>query len=208
MSIYKKLLTIQQELKAPKNQYNAFGKYYYRSCEDILEGLKPILKDNNCVLKIDDELEVKGERYYVSATATLIDAENGETIDTKAYAREAESKKGMDESQVSGATSSYARKYALNGLFCIDDVKDADSTNTHGQKKESKPQTPQPKKVEYVTKEQTEQIIKEAGNEANFIAAIKALGYKEGTKSSHILKQDYEKLMETLKPTAEKGGSA
>lgn len=133
MGIAEKLLNIQQELKAPKNQRNNFGGYNYRSCEDILEAVKPLLKANKCILTIDDELVNIGERYYIRATATLADAENAEDYySNTAYAREAETKKGMDESQVTGACSSYARKYALNGLFCIDDVKDADATNTHG----------------------------------------------------------------------------
>lgn len=133
MGIIEKLLNIQLELKAPKNQRNNFGGYNYRSCEDILEAVKPLLKANNCTLTISDELVNIGERYYIRATARLTDAENaGSYYENIAYAREAEAKKGMDESQVTGACSSYARKYALNGLFCIDDVKDADATNDHG----------------------------------------------------------------------------
>lgn len=122
-----KLMKIQQELKAPKGQYNNFGNYSYRSCEDILEAVKPLLLREKLVLKLSDELVQIGERYYIKATAKLID-ENGE-IENIAYAREEESKKGMDGSQITGASSSYARKYALNGLFLIDDVKDSDSTN-------------------------------------------------------------------------------
>lgn len=120
-----KLIAIQNELKAPKGQYNSFGNYKYRSCEDILEAVKPLLKENNLILKLSDELLQIGERYYVKATATLID-ESGE-INNTAYAREEESKKGMDGSQITGTASSYARKYALNGLFLIDDTKDADT---------------------------------------------------------------------------------
>lgn len=120
MEILKK---IQKELKAPKNQYNAFGKYKYRSCEDILEAVKPLL--NNATLVINDEMVVIGERYYIKATATLTEADK--SISATAYAREPEEKKGMDSAQITGATSSYARKYALNGLFLIDDTKDADT---------------------------------------------------------------------------------
>jgi len=123
----KLLNKIQQELKAPKSQYNSFGNYNYRSCEDILEAVKPLLGE--AVLVINDEIVVLGDRYYVKATATLKD--DKEEVSISAYAREALVKKGMDESQITGATSSYARKYALNGLFLIDDTKDADSTNTH-----------------------------------------------------------------------------
>lgn len=151
MGIAEKLLNIQQELKAPKNQRNNFGGYNYRSCEDILEAVKPLLKANKCILTIDDELVNIGERYYIRATAILADAENAEDYySNTAYAREAETKKGMDESQVTGACSSYARKYALNGLFCIDDVKDADATNTHGKE--------EPKAEGEVKKASTKQI--------------------------------------------------
>ena len=126
MSVFEKLLKIQGSLKAPKGQYNGFGKYKYRSCEDILEALKPLLVENEAVVTIKDSLVQIGDRYYVQATATLIDVEAEEKVSATAYAREALSKKGMDESQVTGATSSYARKYALNGLFAIDDNKDMD----------------------------------------------------------------------------------
>lgn len=126
MSIYQKLLNIQCQLKAPKNQYNSFGGYHYRSCEDILEGLKPLLHENKAILVLTDDLVQVGDRYYIKATAKLIDVEKGESIESTAFAREAESKKKMDASQITGSASSYARKYALNGLFCIDDTKDAD----------------------------------------------------------------------------------
>jgi hypothetical protein len=127
MGIYEKLLNIQSELKAPKGQYNSFGKYKYRSCEDILEAVKPICKKNKAVLILSDTIYSKGERYYIEATATLIDTEDGTRIENTASAREEETKKGMDGSQITGTASSYARKYALNGLFCIDDTKDADT---------------------------------------------------------------------------------
>lgn len=116
---------IQHKLKAPKGQYNSFGKYNYRSCEDILEGVKPLLKEHNLALLIDDEIVQIGERYYVKATAKITDGR--EFVSATAYAREPDIKKGMDESQITGATSSYARKYALNALLCIDDTKDADT---------------------------------------------------------------------------------
>lgn len=129
--MYEKLNKIQAELKAPKGQVNKFGGYNYRSCEDILESVKPLLTKYKCVLTIDDKIELIGERYYIKATATLIDTETGDTSTVSAYAREEENKKGMDSSQLTGSTSSYARKYALNGLFAIDDTKDSDATNTH-----------------------------------------------------------------------------
>ena len=120
-----KLISIQNELKAPKGQFNSFGKYKYRNCEDILEALKPLLLKYGCLLTITDNIQLIGDRYYVMATATLKDETN--TISVSASAREEESKKGMDGSQVTGASSSYARKGALNGLFLIDDTKDADN---------------------------------------------------------------------------------
>lgn len=122
-----KLQKIQFSLKAPKGQYNSFGKYHYRSCEDILEALKPLLKEYSCTLIITDDIVMIGDRFYVKATATLSDGE--ESISISAFAREEETKKGSDGSQVTGASSSYARKYALNGMFCIDDTKDSDVTN-------------------------------------------------------------------------------
>ena len=130
MNVYEKLIAIQSELKAPKSQYNNFGKYAYRNCEDILESLKPLLKEHKSTIYISDEIVTVLERFYVKATVTFIDAETGEKITNTAYAREEESKKGMDGSQVTGASSSYARKYALNGMFAIDDTKDSDFTNT------------------------------------------------------------------------------
>lgn len=117
---------IQQGLKAPKGNYNKFGKYHYRSCEDILEAVKPLLAEQSCTLVIADDIMLIGNRFYVKATATLTNSQGKEVVAT-AFAREQESKAGMDSSQLTGATSSYARKYALNGLFCIDDTKDADT---------------------------------------------------------------------------------
>lgn len=122
----KELLDIQSELKAPKGQYNSFGKYKYRSAEDILEAVKPICVKHGCELTLSDEIVYVGDRYYIKATAKL-EREGSSPVTVTAYAREAETKKGMDESQITGTASSYARKYALNGLFCIDDTKDADT---------------------------------------------------------------------------------
>lgn len=133
-----RLQQIQTELNAPKNQYNKFGGYAYRSCEDIYNAVKPLLAKYGCTLTLSDEVVMIGERYYVKATATLKPSDarqSGFEITNTAYAREEETKKGMDGSQITGASSSYARKYALNGLFLIDDVKDSDATNTHGAQK-------------------------------------------------------------------------
>ena len=137
MSLIKKLVEIQTSLNAPKNQRNNFGKYNYRSCEDILEAVKPHLKQQGLFLFINDEIELIGDRYYVKATATITDGENSHSA--TAHAREEQQKKGMDAAQLTGATSSYARKYALNGLFCIDDNKDAD-TNEQRQQVNNAPQ--------------------------------------------------------------------
>jgi len=122
-----KLVAIQQTLNAPKGQTNAFGKYRYRSCEDILEALKTPLGVENCGIVLSDEIIMVGDRIYVEASATLIDGDGDDPITMKALAREPQMKKGMDDAQLTGATSSYARKYALNGLFAIDDCKDADT---------------------------------------------------------------------------------
>lgn len=179
MNIYEKLLKAQVELKAPKGQYNSFGKYKYRSCEDILEALKPVLDKLKLTLFISDEiietggsykLEKKDEtietagRKYVKATITLVNIEKpDEQIKTSALAREEETKKGMDGSQITGASSSYARKYALNGMFMIDDTKDSDSTNTHG--KEEKTEAERKKEaIEAInkladTEEKTEKVF-------------------------------------------------
>jgi hypothetical protein len=131
MTIFEKLVSIQSELKAPKSQFNKFGNYHYRNQEDILEAVKPLLKKYQAVLTISDQIVVFEGRHYVEATAKLTDIESGSVVSTSAFAREDADKKGMDLSQLTGATSSYARKYALNGLFLIDDTKDADATNTH-----------------------------------------------------------------------------
>lgn len=151
MNIYEKLSNIQNELKCNKNQYNDFGKYAYRSCEDILEAVKPLLKKEKVVLTISDELQYIGNRYYIKATATLIDTESEATISNSAYAREEETKKGMDGSQITGASSSYARKYALNGLFGIDDNKDSDTTNIQS-KEEKEDKKASPKQIELIQK--------------------------------------------------------
>lgn len=134
-NVREKLAAVQKVLKAPKNQYNSFGKYSYRSCEDILEAVKPLCIENGLILTISDDIVAVGERYYIKATAAVTDVQDGERVECSGIAREAEERKGMDSSQVTGSTSSYARKYALNGLFSIDDTKDADATNDHGKGK-------------------------------------------------------------------------
>lgn len=136
-SIYAKLIEIQSELNVPKNLYNSFGKYKYRNCESILEAAKPICKKHGAVLILNDDIELVGDRFYIKATATLTDGK--EAIEVHAYAREEENKKGMDGSQITGTASSYARKYALGGLFSLDDNKDADTDEFAMQTKKVEP---------------------------------------------------------------------
>lgn len=140
--IYSKLAKIQQELKAPKSQYNEFNKFSYRNAEDILEAVKPLLASQGLTLTLSDQMEYIGQRYYIKTTATITDGED--TITSTAYAREDESRAGMSESQVTGCSSSYARKYCLNGLFLIDDGKDSDSFDN---KRQPKTQPAQPQKT-------------------------------------------------------------
>lgn len=135
--IFAALMAVQAELKAPKNQHNSFGKYDYRSAEDIIEAVKPLLKDNGLFLNMSDDIVLIGDRYYVKATVKVVDVVTGESVQTSALAREAAQKKGMDESQVTGTASSYARKYALNGLFAIDDNRDADTDEYAAQTRQS-----------------------------------------------------------------------
>lgn len=133
MGINEKLMRIQTEIKAPKNLYNSFGKYKYRNAEGICEAVKPFLQKENVSLVLVDDIVAVGSRYYIKATARLLDNESSELVEVSAFARESETKKGMDDSQITGTASSYARKYALNGLFLLDDTKDADSDEYHNQ---------------------------------------------------------------------------
>ena len=181
-SVYLKLMNVQSELKAPKNQYNSFGKYAYRSCEDILEALKPVLLKHKAAVIVTDDIVFVDGRHYVKATVKFIDAETGEVVENSALAREEESKKGMDACQLTGATSSYARKYALNGLFCIDDTKDSDATNTHGKEAPTKAQTQSkqntPTRSKVLSEDQIKalyEVSEKAGyNAARLVALVKA----------------------------------
>lgn len=159
--------SVQNELKAPKNQYNSFGNYKYRSCEDILEAAKPLLKKYGMVLVLNDEPVVIGDRCYIKATATVYTENCSHSV--TGYAREAIKKGGMDESQITGAASSYARKYALNGLFCIDDTKDADANEN---------------RIERENREEKEKIRKKDESAQSFVCsdcgqAIVAVNYKD-----------------------------
>ena len=173
MSVYKKLIDVQTKLKAPKSQYNSFGKYSYRNCEDILEALKPILKEVGATIIISDEVVSVNERYYVKATVKFIDTETGEVVEASANAREEDNKKGMDSSQLTGSTSSYARKYALNGLFAIDDTKDSDFTNTHDKEKKTLEviSEAQAKRMYMLAKGKDPDIIKQILSNAGFNAS-------------------------------------
>ena len=182
--MYSKLLAIQTELKCKKSQYNKFGSFFYRSCEDILEAVKPILAKHKATLYITDEIKLIGERYYVEATAHFVDIDSGKEITTKAYAREEESKKGMDGSQVTGASSSYARKYALNGLFAIDDTKDSDATNTHGKELT-------PTKKELTPRQKLLARLRALGMDANTYG-------KEHNITSKTTDAEFEKLLADL----------
>lgn len=157
--IYEKLAKVQAELKAPKGQFNSFGKYHYRSQEDILEAVKPILSRQGMTINLTDDIVLVGERYYVKSTATVSDGTDN--ISVTAFAREPSEKKGMDESQITGTASSYARKYALNGLFAIDDTKDSDAEEQLKQTIEKREATPLPKQP---TNKLDDALIKEASS--------------------------------------------
>jgi len=181
MNIYEKLLKVQTELKAPKGQYNSFGKYKYRSCEDILEAVKPLLEKNKLTLTLTDTIIPASEtRFYVKATAKVIDIESGEAVENTAFAREDAEKKGMDGSQITGTASSYARKYALNGLFLIDDTKDADTDEYHEQNNQ----------VKLITKAQ----IKKLGELVDDIPAM--LNYYKIDKIENMSYEDAQKTIE------------
>ena len=193
-NVYFKLMKVQSKLKAPKGQYNSFGKYSYRSCEDILEALKPLLAEVEAIVNVSDEVKLIGDRFYVEATAMFLDCETGDSIVAKAYAREDESKKGMDLAQVTGSVSSYARKYALNGLFAIDDNKDSDATNTHN--KDIKPNmTP----VSGLSEAQLKRLFA-IGNKAGFKKDVVEATVKKmfGCEPKDMTKDQYNTVCERL----------
>ena len=193
-NVYFKLMKVQSKLKAPKGQYNSFGKYSYRSCEDILEALKPLLAEVEAIVNVSDEVKLIGNRFYVEATAMFLDCETGDSIVAKAYAREDESKKGMDLAQVTGSVSSYARKYALNGLFAIDDNKDSDATNTHN--KDIKPNmTP----VSGLSEAQMKRLYA-IGNKAGFKKDVVEATVKKmfGCEPKDMTKDQYNTVCERL----------
>lgn len=181
MNAYTKLFNIQQKLKAPKNQFNKFGGYAYRSCEDILTALKPLLNEQQVILLINDEVIEVGGKNYIKATARFIDIETGESVENSALAREDEDRKKMDSPQITGSCSSYARKYALNGLFMIDDVKDSDATNKHG-KDEPKAKAPAETTLE----------AKTYSGPASEKANVKNIWTKEAAKNDNVVPLDRE----------------
>lgn len=202
MNFYQKISQIQKDLKVSKNNYNAFGKYKYRSCEDILEGVKPLAAKHGLFVVINDEIKVVGDRYYVCATVTITDGEN--SAFSQAYAREENEKRGMDASQLTGATSSYARKYALNGLFCIDDTKDADSHDNSDKPAQQKAPPPKPKEMtkEQKTKKMVADIIKSLKDEPSaefFEQALVDFEHNEFATIKEESENAYNYLMEQIK---------
>lgn len=192
MGVFEKLMNIQGKLKAPKNQYNEFSNFYYRNCEDILESVKPLLQQEKAVLLLTDKVEVIGGKNYLVATAKLVDVESGEFIENQALARETVQRAKFDDAQLTGAASTYARKYALNGLFCIDDVKDPDTGN--GEEKNH-------------TKVNDKQVT------AKQIAELQVLAKKKGVPIENIVKGyklkriqdiDMERYVKTIKNLAER----
>ncbi|MGM9544155.1 MAG: ERF family protein [Romboutsia timonensis] len=197
MNVYEKLMLVQSKLKAPKGQYNSFGRYSYRSCEDILEALKPLLVEAKAIVNVSDEIKLIGDRYYVEATAMFLDVETGDSIVARASAREDETKKGMDLAQVTGSVSSYARKYALNGLFAIDDNKDPDSTNKHGKDDDIKVNMSPVDKC--ISDAQLKRLFA-IGSKAGFSSDVVNDTIKKafGCEAKNMTKQQYENICERL----------
>ena len=194
MGIQEKLMNIQYELKCNKSQYNSFGRYAYRSSEDILEAVKPLLYKYKATLVINDDIVLIGDRFYVKATSKITDIETGECVESTAFAREDESQKGMSSAQVTGSVSSYARKYSMNALFAIDDNKDSDATNTHG--KDIKPNmTP----VSGLSEAQIKRLLA-IGNKAGFKKEVVEATVKKmfGCESKDMTKDQYNTVCERL----------
>lgn len=208
MNIFEKLLNVQSELNAPKGQWNAFSKFKYRSCEDILEAVKPLLKKVKASLIVRDELVQIGDRFYVKATAEFYDVESensGEKLSTSAYAREELTKKGMDSSQITGSASSYARKYALNGLFCIDDNQDADSKdNTEKLGKSEKEMQAKQKEIEKQTIGQAKINVIKKELERTGINEGPILKRYKIQKMEDITEELFPKVVSALKKTPSK----
>ena len=201
MKIYSKLCAIQSALKAPKSQFNKFGGYHYRKAEDILEAVKPLLSANGCILNCTDELVLIGERYYIKATATITAVEDGSQVTTTAFAREEEEKKGMDGSQVTGASSSYARKYALNGLLCIDDTADSDTTNVGQEGEKKAPQRAKPSAQAQASKPAAKKPLPQRGSEEWnkwAQAIVNNWKSKQGKSAVQVFQMTYEASEEIM----------
>lgn len=202
-NIVEKLSAIQVELKAPKGQYNDYGKYNYRSCEDILEGVKPLLDKYRVALTLNDEIVLIGDRFYVKATATLYDGE--QSLSATAYAREGGQQKGMSEAQLTGSTSSYARKYALNGLFSIDDTKDADATNDHGKANTHGASSNGSKGASTISEKQIKRLIAIAIKKGYNAEQLSGMVYKKYQKTTNNLtKEEYDVIVAGLEKLADK----
>lgn len=197
MNIYEKLMHIQQNLKAPKNQYNKFGDFHYRSCEDIQEAVKPLLKEVKAVLLVQDEVIQIGSRFYIKSTAAIQDTESPEMISNTAYARESEEKPKMDAAQITGACSSYARKYALNGLFCIDDARDPDGQN--GDRSQQGTQKKPEAAADYINATEINKVRKEA--ERTGIALDKVCERYKVKSVNELNKEQYARAMSAFKKT-------
>lgn len=193
--IYSALMAVQRDLKAPKGQFNDFGSYNYRSAEDIIEAVKPLLNENGLILNMTDDVVMIGDRIYIKATVSVIDVANGDTVTATAFAREAVAKKKLDDSQITGLASSYARKYALNGLFAIDDTKDADTNEYHQQTRTQPTQTQQNK---YAHEERNGAIkvlndaIKKAGVKPAEVSAIAGAKFGKTSTKDMTVKEIYE----------------
>lgn len=204
-NVYEKLMEVQTKLKAPKSQYNSFGKYSYRSCEDVLEALKPLLAEVGAIVNISDQVKMIGDRYYIEATAMFLDTSTGDSVISKAMAREDESKKGQDLAQLSGATSSYARKYALNGLFAIDDNKDPDSTNKHGKDDDVKVNmAPVDKCISDKQLKRLYAIGSKAGYDKNIVDGVIKKTFK--CEPKNMTKEQYDNICERLEKKTNKEG--
>lgn len=193
MTIFEKLSAVQTELKAPKGQYNSYGKFNYRSCEDILEAVKPLCVANKALVMISDKVEQIGDRFYIKAFVTFRDLESDAEIVATAYAREDESKKGMDGSQVTGATTSYARKYALNGLFCIDDTKDADTDEmqrqTTQQQTNTQRQSTQRRQTQEINNPTAADVAKIAAETAAQLGTVKMIDNQQTARIQALAKE-------------------
>ena len=202
MELREKLMHIQNELKCPKDQFNSFGKYHYRSTESIMEAVKPLALKYKSIVTVTDELQQIGDRYYILAIATIRDVESDKSMQATAYAREPETKKGMDSSQITGSTSSYARKYALNGLFAIDDTKDSDFTNK-GENQSAEPvqgkRLDQTSSPELITEKQRKLLYARSKEKQLSEETVKLLLGNYGYESSKDIKRnDFNKILEDL----------